>query len=326
MLALSDTGLRGLLAAMLEAEEYEVFSVAAASEATALLQRFSCDILLCDVRLPDPDGFALMRETLVTYPDMPVILMAEQATVEMARQSLLSGACDFVPLPGNPADLPIIVERNLTRYALQKKQALRQKMAVQISNESILDALLTALDTRDTETQGHSERVTAYTMELTDRCGLPDEERQAVERGALLHDIGKIGIPDRILLKPGKLTPEEREEMQKHPVIGYQMCCRIEMLQAAARVVRHHHEAWDGSGYPDGLRGKQIPLGARLFALADTLDAITSDRPYRAAQPFATARAEIERCAGTQFDPDLVTTFLAIPEARWETIRSLADK
>jgi putative nucleotidyltransferase with HDIG domain len=199
-------------------------------------------------------------------------------------------------------------------------------MALQTSNESVLDALLSALNTRDTETQGHSERVTAYTMEMADLMGLSSEQIYHIERGALLHDIGKIGIPDRILLKPGRLTPAEWIEMRKHPVIGYQMCAKIEMLKQAAQIVLHHHEAWDGTGYPDGLTGEAIPLGARIFAIADTLDAITSDRPYRAAMPFRVAREEIIKYSGRQFDPEIVQVFLSVPESRWQHIRSLADK
>jgi putative nucleotidyltransferase with HDIG domain len=312
--------------AILEAEEYEVFWATSTAQALGILRQAACDILLCDLDLPDGDGSALMQEMLRLYPDMPVILMAARASVEMARQALQGGASDFITLPCPPGDLPIVVERNLTRHAVQKKTALRQKMATQTSNEAMLDALLSALDTRDTETPGHSERVTAYTMELADRLGLSERERFPIERGALLHDIGKIAIPDRILLKPGPLTPEEWTEIKKHPVTGYEMCCRIEMLEEAAQIVLHHHEAWDGSGYPHGLQGKTIPLGARLFALADTLDAITTDRPYRKAQGFSVACAEIEKNCGRQFDPELVRLFFSVPEARWETIRALADK
>lgn len=312
--------------AILEAEEYEVFWVISMAQALEALRRVACDIILCERELNDCDGFALMQEALREYPEIPFILMTAQGSVELARTALHAGASDFITLPCPPGDLPIVVERNLTRHAVQKKASLRQKMSQQTSTESMLDALLSALDTRDTETPGHSERVTAYTMELADRLGVSEQELFPIERGAFLHDIGKIGIPDRILLKPGPLSPEEWDEIKKHPVIGYQMCCRIDLLAEAALIVRHHHEAWDGSGYPDGLKGEQIPLGARLFALADTLDAITTDRPYRKAGSFEAAFEEIACKSGSQFDPMLVRLFLSVPEIRWKTIRALASK
>jgi putative nucleotidyltransferase with HDIG domain len=186
-----------------------------------------------------------------------------------------------------------------------------------------LEALLAALDTRDTETEGHSERVAAYTMLIAQRLNLSEEELPHIERGALLHDIGKIGVPDHILYKPGPLTPDEWEIMKQHPVVGYKMCMKIEMLRPAAPIVLHHHERWDGKGYPYGLSGEEIPLGARIFAIADTLDAMTSDRPYRKALSFAQAREEIERCAGAQFDPELVKVFLSVPEEELRAIRAL---
>jgi HD-GYP domain-containing protein (c-di-GMP phosphodiesterase class II) len=163
-------------------------------------------------------------------------------------------------------------------------------------------------------------------MELADRMAIPPGQLYHIERGALLHDIGKIGISDRILQKSGKLTAEEWAEVRKHPVIGYQMCADIEMLEPAAQIIRHHHERWDGMGYPDRLKAEAIPMGARIFAVADALDGITSDRPYRAARPLSVAREEIAGHSGKQFDPDVVRVFLAIPESRWMFIRAHAAR
>jgi HD-GYP domain-containing protein (c-di-GMP phosphodiesterase class II) len=160
-------------------------------------------------------------------------------------------------------------------------------------------------------------------MLIAQQLNLSEAELQHIEHGALLHDIGKIGVPDHILYKPGPLTPEEWEVMKQHPVIGYKMCMKIEMLRPAAPIVLHHHERWDGRGYPYGLNGAEIPLGARIFAIADTLDAMTSDRPYRKALSFAQAREEIERCAGSQFDPELVRVFLELPEEQLRAIREV---
>lgn len=319
-----DALVRDTFATILEDEGYEVCSVSSAQDARAALQCTSYDIMLCDIYMPDQTGLEMLHQTLSEFPDMPVILITGNATVDMARDALRQGASDFITKPCRAGELPIIVERNLTRQAVQRKNTLRHKLALHLSNESVLDALLSALNARDTETEGHTERVAGYTMEIADKMGLPSEDMYHIERGAWLHDIGKIGIPDRILLKPGKLTDEEWVEMRKHPLIGYQMCAKIEMFRQVSQIVLHHHEAWDGGGYPDKLAGEEIPLGARIFAIADTLDAMRSDRPYRAALPFSAAYEEIIKNSGRQFDPEIVKVFVSIPEARWEYIRSLA--
>lgn len=315
---------RALVQADLEAEGYQVTAVSTGVEARSMLAATPYDILLCETRLPDETGFDLLTLALQTFPEMPVILLSAHGGVEQARAALHAGASDFVTKPCPRNELPVVVERNLTRQTLLRKSALRQKLALQTSNESVLDALLTALNSRHMEIQGHSERVTAYTMELADRMDLSHQERYAIERGALLHDIGTIGIPDRILFKPGKLSQEELVEMREHPMIGYRMCVRIPMLQGAALIVRHHHEAWDGSGYPDGLKADQIPLGARIVALVDAFDAMTSDRPYRAALAQEAACAEIRAKRGIQFDPEIADLLLAIPEARWRYLHALS--
>ena len=175
-----------------------------------------------------------------------------------------------------------------------------------------LQALSTALDSRDSDTDGHSHRVVVYTEAIGRRLGLPEWEISNLLNGALLHDVGKIGVPDAILRKPGRLTEDEWTIMRTHPDLGYRMLEHIGFLKDALPVVRHHHERYDGSGYPDGLSGEQVPLGARIFAVADTFDAMTSDRPYRRACSVELARAEIARCAGTQFDPQVVDAFLGL--------------
>ena len=320
-----DDLVRDTFAAILSEEGYDLCCANGAQEALACLRARTFDIMLCDIFMPDTNGLQLLPVVTGAYPDMPVILLTGYGSVEMAREALNGGAADFITKPCGPGELPIIVERNLTRQAVTRRNAQRHRYDLAVSNETVLDALLTALNTRDTETEGHSERVTAYTIEIADRLGLPETELYHVERGALLHDIGKIGVPDGILLKPGKLTADEWAEMRKHPVIGFEMCSKITMLQTAAKIVLHHHEAWDGSGYPHHLHGEDIPLGSRIFALADTLDAMTSDRPYRAALPFAAAREEIEKHSGRQFDPTLVDVFLSVPETRWQYVRAQTE-
>jgi len=172
--------------------------------------------------------------------------------------------------------------------------------------DATLHSLVKALDTRDTETESHSMRVVAYARTIAEAMGLTAAELEAISRGALLHDVGKIGIPDAVLRKPGPLTPAEWAEMRRHPALGFRMLAGIGFLKEANQLVLQHHERYDGKGYPLGLSGNQIDLGARIFAVADTLDAMTSDRPYRRALSWETAYEELERCAGTQFDPEVV--------------------
>ncbi len=208
---------------------------------------------------------------------------------------------------------------NQTAVALERAHLFRD---LGDSYDRTLDALAAALDARDRETEGHSRRVVAYTLALARQLRLPEAEWTALQHGALLHDIGKIGVPDAILLKPGPLTEAEWVVMRRHPGLGARILSGIPFLDAASRIVRTHQERWDGGGYPDGLRGEDITLGARIFAVADAFDAITSDRPYRPARFYAEARAEIEAGSGTQFDPRVVAAFLQIPEGDWTRLWS----
>lgn len=187
--------------------------------------------------------------------------------------------------------------------------------------EQTLQALVALLDRRDVETENHSLRVVEYTLLIARKLGFRGRSLRPIKWGALLHDIGKIGIEDRILHKPEKLTPEEWEIMKTHPIIGYEALKHIKFLTDALPIVRHHHERYDGKGYPDGLKGNEIPIGARIFAIADAFDAMTSDRPYRKAMSVEKALWEIAACSGTQFDPNIVGIFLQIPIEKWVSIR-----
>jgi HD-GYP domain-containing protein (c-di-GMP phosphodiesterase class II) len=183
------------------------------------------------------------------------------------------------------------------------------------------------LDYRDTETQWHSRRVSRFTRRIAEQLGVCDErELRTIEMGSLLHDIGKIGVRDAVLLKPGPLDQEEWVEMREHPRLGWALLQRIEFLREASEIVLQHQERFDGSGYPSGHKGESIVLGARLFAVADTYDAITSDRPYRRAQPHAAAVTEIQRVSGTQLDPRVVDAFSAVPESDWARIRGEVEQ
>jgi len=217
-------------------------------------------------------------------------------------------------------------QTNLEALVTARTEQLRQAVGtLERSYDITLEALGDALDLKDAETEGHSKRVTAYTIAMARAMGLSSDQIRVIARGAFLHDIGKMAIPDAILRKPGALTPEERDIMREHCFRGYQMLRKIPFLSEAAEIVYAHQEKFDGSGYPQGLKGNEIPLGARIFSVADTLDAITSDRPYRAKQTPAAARDEIQKFSGRQFDPDVVKTFLSMPENIWDGLRKEID-
>ena len=192
---------------------------------------------------------------------------------------------------------------------------------IDVTHSATLDALSTALDYRDNETEGHSQRVVRYSLEIGSVLGLERHDLEILGRGTLLHDIGKIGVPDSVLWKPGKLTEEEWTEMRKHVEYGYRMLKHIPFLRDAALIMLHHHERYDGAGYPQGLKDQDIVIGARIFAVADTYDAMTTDRPYRKALTDQDAREEIAQCSGSQFDPAVSEAFLNIAVDRWLQIK-----
>jgi putative nucleotidyltransferase with HDIG domain len=211
------------------------------------------------------------------------------------------------------------LEASLLEHGVELSRTLSAPAA---ATEGTLSALVAALDAREHETEAHSRRVGEYALHLAEVMGVGPEPREDIRKGALLHDVGKIGISDRILLKPGKLTPEEWTEMRKHPEIGFWILMGSRELRTASEIVISHHERWDGAGYPHHLLGTDIPLGARIFSVVDTFDALTSNRPYHRGESYGSARKEIETNAGTQFDPTVVEHFLRVPAGVWQDIRS----
>lgn len=304
-------------------------------------ERFS--LVISDVMMPGMSGVELLRFIKKQDAETAVIMITGLMDINTAVDSLRMGACDFIT---KPFDLPTI--RRAVDRALERRQLLVQNRYYQAElenkvrertfelNEALheveesykitLEALVTALDAREHETQAHSQRVRDYTLTLAEQLGLNHDDLIQVGRGALLHDVGKIGVPDSILLKPGKLTSEEWVEMKKHPRIGYDILRNIKFLSPAADIVLCHQERWDGKGYPTGLGGRDIPPGARVFAVVDTLDAMTSDRPYRKAMSFEVAFNEIRQCAGTQFDPQAVDAFFCVPFETWRNIHDAISR
>jgi putative nucleotidyltransferase with HDIG domain len=216
-------------------------------------------------------------------------------------------------------------ERQLERYATDLRETFKQERAraqeLRRSYMATVRALSNAVEARDAYTQKHAERVTAYGLEIARAHGLSVSDAPDLEFGFLLHDIGKLAIPDSILYKPGRLTPDERALVIEHPVVGAEIVRDIEFLRQSTKVVRYHHERWDGRGYPDGLAGEEIPLSARVFAVADVLDALSSDRPYRSASPLSVARGMIVAESGKHFDPRVIEAFNTIDDEVFERIR-----
>jgi putative nucleotidyltransferase with HDIG domain len=330
---------RSMIGATLEHQGFDVQLANSGRDALETLERNTFDLVLTDIVMQDGNGIALLERIRAQQPNLPVVMVTAIHDISVAIDSMRRGAYDYLLKPFEREHLVSTVQRALDhREALQEShnyqqsleqvvrartEMLRQAMEdLEHSYDVTLEALGDALDLKDSETEGHSKRVTAYTIALARAIGIPPAEIKVIARGAFLHDIGKMAIPDEILRKPGSLSPEEQEIMRDHCTRGYDMLRKIPFLSEAAEIVFTHQEHFDGSGYPSGLRGKEIPVGARIFAVADTLDAITSDRPYRKARDFDVAREEILRCSGSQFDPGVVEVFLKVPNDLWNELRS----
>jgi putative nucleotidyltransferase with HDIG domain len=273
---------------------------------------------------------------------MPVVMVTAVHDISVALAAIRNGAYDYLLKPFEREQLLNTVSRalenrrlkvenrtyqtNLESLVKARTDQLQTAMStLERSYDITLEALGDALDLKDRETEGHSRRVTLFTIAIAQALGLPREQITVIARGAFLHDIGKMAIPDKILNKPGKLEPDEMLVMKEHAYHGYQIVRKIPFLAEAAEIVYSHQEWFNGEGYPRHLKGEQIPLGARIFSVADTFDAITSDRPYRAAQSLEDARVEIEKWAGRQFDPEIVRVFLEMPDKIWEDLRKEID-
>jgi putative nucleotidyltransferase with HDIG domain len=330
---------RSMIGATLERQGFDVQLAASGREAMEILERGAFDLVLTDIVMQDGNGIALLDRIHGQQPQLPVVMVTAIHDISVAIDSMRRGAYDYLLKPFEREHLVSTVKRALDhRQALQdshnyqqnleqvvtaRTEMLRQAMEnLEHSYDVTLEALGDALDLKDSETEGHSKRVTAYTIALARAMGVSPSQIKIIARGAFLHDIGKMAIPDDILRKPGKLTEEEQAVMREHCSRGYHMLRKIPFLSEAAEIVFSHQEHFDGSGYPSGLAGGEIPIGSRIFAIADTLDAITSDRPYRKARSFDTAREEILSHSGTQFDPNVVEVFLKIPNELWHELRS----
>jgi len=333
-----EKSIRNLLLQELSAE-HRCTTAANSGDAIELLRSNSFDLVLSDITMPGASGLQLCEFVSRTCSETVVVMVSGMSNIQSAIEAMHHGAFDYVVKPFDLSHLALTVDRALRHQALLafkqhyersleetvrartyelrlRNEDLNEMLEVLYSNyRTTLRALARALEARDAETRGHSERVVAYCLTLARHLGLCQRDLIAVEQGALLHDIGKIGVRDSILLKPGPLTDEEWVEMRAHIDHGLAIIEGIDFLTGAGWVVGQHHEKFDGSGYPRALSGEAIHLHARIFAVADAYDAITSDRPYRAGKSHALACQEIVAKTGTHFDPKVVQAFLEIPEA-----------
>jgi putative nucleotidyltransferase with HDIG domain len=326
-----------LLSFILAPPAFRCTTACTAEEALVALQREPFDAVISDLQMPGLSGMELLAEVRHKHPHMAFLVTTGVDDVDVGVKAMRSGADDYLVKPLRESAVVASLENALHKRRLQQevenyRQHLEEMVAertdqlraalerVEQRYEDTLQSLGAAIDLRDNETEGHSQRVCRYSLEIARAMGWQEKQLGTLARGAYLHDIGKLGVPDGILLKPGPLTPEERKIMQRHAQIGFNLVKDIPFLADANDVVFMHHERFDGTGYPQGLRGEQIPLSARIFAIADTLDAVTSERPYQRASSFESAREIIRRLSETAFDPQVVNVFLSIREGVWPTL------
>jgi putative nucleotidyltransferase with HDIG domain len=328
------------LTRILQSDGYEVI---AHTDPTKAAEERKYAVVITDFMMPQMNGVDLLGRIKSEMPDAVRIMLTAASDFKVASEAVNRG--EVYRLLGKPwtmAELTSTVRqavehyhlvaenKRLTRELAEKNRELTEinrnleAMVIERTN-GLLDGMISALDYRDTETQWHSRRVALFSRRIAEEMGISGAKLEIIEQGALLHDIGKIGVRDSILLKPGPLTPDEWVEMKLHPEIGYRMLSKMAYLREASLIVYQHQERFDGQGYPQGLKGQDVHVGARIFCVADTLDAITSDRPYRKGRPLQVAKDEIKRCSGTQFDPEVVEAFFRIPDLEWQRIRQFVE-
>ena len=336
-----EPALRRMLSVMLSQSGIFCKAVGSATEALHVLKNERMSAIISDLRMPHASGMDLLAQVRSEHPDVAFLMATGVDDVRIAVQAMKEGADDYLVKPFHLEMVLASLERAFQRRRMQQeldnyRRHLEEMIAertqqladaiqqLERSYSATLEALGGAIDLRDGATAGHSRRVCWYSVKMATLLGGLDSQMKTIAMGAWLHDIGKLAIPDGILLKPGPLTPEERAIMQRHVRIGYDLIKDIPFLAEAADIVLGHHERSDGRGYPRGLRNEEIPFGARIFAVADTVDAMTSDRPYRAALPFQAARDVVEKGAGTQFDARVARAYLSLADEAWEAISAEA--
>jgi len=316
-----------MLSRRLTKEGYSCVTAHSGREALTHFYKDAFSLIISDIKMPEMDGIELLKKVKTMHPKMIVIIVTAYPEIDMAVEAMRVGAYDFII---KPADLDLVllsVRRALEKKRLEEEvevyhknlerlveeRTVKLQQAYRTLKKAHLDSvkvLAEAIDAKDPYTRGHSDRVRRMSLQIATSLGLSEERVEALEYGALLHDIGKIGIKDEILQKPGALSPEEYQTIQEHPLIGVKIVEGIEFFKDKMPMIRNHHEHYNGRGYPDGLVGEAIPLEARIIAVPDAFDAMASLRPHRRAMALQDILLEMEKCKGSQFDPNILEIFL----------------
>ncbi len=306
---------------------YTVFTATGGREGLDLMAQNPMDLVVLDLRMPDMDGITVLREIKKRYPDTQVILLTAYASLDSARSALRLGAFDYLTKPFDKDDVINVIERGLQKkrdlstkklehedllltkeYLTQEIESVRQNLMLYY--DGTIKALIYAIDAKDHYTFDHSEHVAKLSSIIAEGVGFPKLTKEKLQHAAIMHDIGKIGISEQLLRKDSLLTRDEHIEMRKHPNIGARIVNAVPFLEDTVEVILYHHERFDGTGYPEGLKGDKIPLTARIVAIADTVDAMMRDRPYRKALSYSQLIDELKKGSGTQFDPEIVTLII----------------
>jgi putative two-component system response regulator len=287
---------------------YVVMSATNGPDALAMLKRRAVDVVLTDTNVPNMPGLHLAHAAARMLPDLSIVLLTAETGIEAARSTVACGASDYVSKPVDQTQLLLVLERNIDRKLVAERQLSQERSQVLFS---AIKALASAIDAKSEYTATHSSRVTTLCMNAGRVLGLSSADMSTLELAAQIHDIGKIGTPDEVLDKPGTLTDIEWVDILRHPDVGSSMLSHVPALSHVASIVRHHHERYDGTGYPDGLSGEAIPLLSRVVAIADAYEAMTTDRSYRPAKTHQEAIRELRANAGKQFDPTALECFIA---------------
>jgi len=306
---------------------YTVFTATGGREGLDLMAKNPIDLVVLDLRMPDMDGITVLREIKKRYPDTEVILLTAYASLDSARSALRLGAFDYLTKPFDKDDVINVIERGLQKkrdlstkklehedllltkeYLTQEIESVRQNLMLYY--DGTIKALIYAIDAKDHYTFDHSEHVAKLSSVIAEGVGLSRLGKDKLQHAAIMHDIGKIGISEHLLRKESLLTRDEHIEMRKHPNIGARIVNAVPFLEDTVEVILYHHERFDGTGYPEGLKGDKIPLTARIVAIADTVDAMMRDRPYRKALSYSQLIDELKKGSGTQFDPEIVTLII----------------
>lgn len=314
-----EADMREYLSDALQEEGYQVNTAEDGQRALEQIRKFSFDMAVVDIKIPHIGGLEVLHYIKKSKPETMTVIMTGNASLETAVEALREGAYDYLVKPFNMEKLLSVLNRGVREQKLTRENA-RLNDELKHTYMEVMVSLAIAIDAKNPGTQYHSRQVTKYTLLISDKLKLPQEEREKVARAASLHDIGKIGIPDPILTKPGSLNDEEWAQIEQHPARGAEILSPLEFLSEVLPLIRHHHERYKGSGYPDRLKGEDISLGTRIISVADAFEAMVSERPYRRALSQEEALREIEAGLGDQFDPQIGKLFISAIKNNGKTL------